>query len=343
MHLDNLYQSPVASELVGRLRQEEEGRQIQRLPVRELTLTDGGDLCLAGRVAPLSGQAHRDLAALAAIPEPYYRDMDAELRAINVNHRLPQKTAIGEVLTIIWNDSAVDHIRRERLVHVPRGLAMQALLDQAPAAISPDDIRAVVYALNGHVDLSLISHALSTEPQMGDVVCGGVHLTIEEDGTVQVGPASFRLCCKNGAMARVCAEGQHRIRRSASDTACQNLLRSLSRFARSAWQAWEHVATGLTRLARTELDPGAVEQLVPRLRGRPFLVSARAARHVQAALNGTLVGGLTLYDLHNALTYVGSHDRGVLPRYRYRLRLGAGALAQGNAEVCRACQQLILA
>jgi hypothetical protein len=41
-------------------------------------------------------------------------------------------------------------------------------------------------------------------------------------------------------------------------------------------------------------------------------------------------------------SYVGSHDEDVLPRYRYRLRLGAGQLTRGGADVCKECRRLII-
>ena len=51
---------------------------------------------------------------------------------------------------------------------------------------------------------------------------------------------------------------------------------------------------------------------------------------------------LTFYDLHNAITHVGSHDGEVLPQYRYRLRLGAGQLARGRVGVCHECRRLMI-
>jgi hypothetical protein len=51
---------------------------------------------------------------------------------------------------------------------------------------------------------------------------------------------------------------------------------------------------------------------------------------------------LNFYDLHNAITYVGTHDSEVLPQYRYRLRLGAGQLARGRVGVCNECRRLMI-
>jgi len=77
------------------------------------------------------------------------------------------------------------------------------------------------------------------------------------------------------------------------------------------------------------------------LRQSPFFISAGAARRVEEQLRGR-GHDLTFYDLHNAITYVGSHDNDVLPQYRYRLRLGAGQLARGRAGVCHECRRLMI-
>jgi hypothetical protein len=112
-------------------------------------------------------------------------------------------------------------------------------------------------------------------------------------------------------------------------------------FGRTAWRDWEQVRRGLEELARKPLDRGDIGHIIRGLRQSPFFISARAASRVEEQLRRN-AENLTFYDLHNAITFVGSHDTEVLPQYRYRLRLGAGQLARGRAGVCHECRRLMM-
>ena len=79
----------------------------------------------------------------------------------------------------------------------------------------------------------------------------------------------------------------------------------------------------MQELAQRPLDRGDIGHIIHGLRQSPFFISGRAASRVETKLRQN-PDDLTFYDLHNAITFVGSHDEDVLPQYRYRLRLGAG-------------------
>lgn len=341
MNRGQLDRAPTANAYLQQLQNEESGREAVSVLARELHLGNSGTLVVIGRDLSLSQKATKDLANLARIPLAYFADMEPELRAMNFNRRLPQQIQQDQTLAIISNGNEVTEVRRQGLPRVAASEAIDVLLEQAPANIS-NDIRAIEYHRNGHLDLALVARSLTTEPVKGDEVCGGVHLTVEESGAVQVGPVSFRLICSNGAMARVCAGGQHRLRRGDGPDSGRKLMTSLREFARNAWMDWERVAAGLRDLATKAIKSDAVAGVVQRLRQRPFFVSAQAARRVESHLRD-LGRDLTLYDLHNAITAVGSHDSDVLWRYRHRLRLGAGQLARGRVGVCGECRQLVIA
>ena len=162
----------------------------------------------------LLDEAQKDLAKLARIPAPYFDDIDPELRAANFNRRLPQFLGRDEALeVVISNDNAVHRVQRPRFGQIQPSEAIGALIETVPGATVSNDIRVIEYERDRRLDVAVVARALEVEPQRGDIVFGGVHLTIEENGAVQVGPESFRLACLNGAMARVCAGGQHRLRR----------------------------------------------------------------------------------------------------------------------------------
>lgn len=342
MHLRSLEQAPSVNDYLMALECEETAREFQVVVAGNLLLTPGGLLQAGDETHELMDEARKDLARLARIPVPYFNEIDAELRAANFNGRLPQFLGRDEALeVVISNDNAVHRVQRPRFGQVQASQAVDALLDGVPAVSISNDIRVVEYQRESRLDVALVAPALDVQPRAGDVVCGGVHLTIEENGAVQVGPESFRLVCLNGAMARVCAGGQHRLRRGHGKNSDQRFMATLREFGRTAWQDWEHVKTGLEALARQPLDRGDIGHIMHGLRQSPFFVSARAASRVEEQLRQN-ADDLTFYELHNALTYVGSHDGEVLPQYRYRLRLGAGQLARGRAGVCHECRRLMI-
>jgi hypothetical protein len=342
MHIRSLEEAPSVNDYLTALEQEESCRESRAVAAGNLLLTPGGLLRAGSQTFEVLDEARTDLAKLARIPGAYFAEIDAELRAANFNARLPQFFGREEVIEVTTsNDNAVHRVRRPRFGQVQPYRAIEALVEAVPGPTVSNGIRVVEYERDRRLDVAVVARALEVEPRTGDIVCGGVHLTIEEDGAVQVGPESFRLACRNGAMARVCAGGQHRLRRGRGKHSDRNFMATLREFARTAWRDWEHVKRGLEALARKPLDQGDIGHVVHGLRQSPFFISARAAGRVEEQLRRN-ADDLTFYDLHNAITYVGTHDDEVLPQYRHRLRLGAGQLARGRVGVCHECRRLMI-
>lgn len=343
MHISRLNDAPSANDYLKALEYEESSREFKPVAAGKLRLTEGGLLQVEGEPLEISEEARIDLAKLAQIPCDYFANIDPELRSVNFNSRLPRLHGEDEVLEVtISKNNAVHRVQRPQFGQFPASLAVQALLESVSEDTVSDGIRVVEYGRGDRrLDLALISPALEAEPHRGDIVCGGVHLTIEEKGAVQIGPESFRLICRNGAMARVCAGGKHRLRRGQGKNSDRNLMKTLREFGRTAWQDWDHVKQGLESLAQQKLDRSDIGPIMQGLRQSPFFISARVAGRVEEQLRQN-TGDLTFYDLHNAITYVGSHDGDVLPQYRHRLRLGAGQLARGRAGVCHECRRLMI-
>lgn len=340
MHLRTLDRALKASDYLSGLQQEETSREVQFVRAGNLALTPGGLLQAGEERRELMEEAWKDLAKLARIPVVYFEEIDPALRSVNFNSRLPHFVGSDETLEIISTDNAIQRIHPPRFGKMLASHAIEALLEGVPATVS-NDIRVIEYERESRLDVALVDRGLEIQPRAGDTVCGGVHLTIEENGAVQVGPESFRLVCSNGAMARVCAGGQHRLRRGAGKDSERKFMATFREFGRSAWRDWEHVRRGLEELARKPLDRGDIGHIIRGLRESPFFISGRAANRVEEQLRQN-TDGLTFYDLQDAITYVGSHDDEVLPQYRYRLRLGAGQLARGRVGVCHECRRLMI-
>lgn len=342
MNIRSIDDAPNANDYLKALEYEESSREFRPVAAGTLQLSPGGLLQVGDESLEVTDDAHADLSKLARIPGSYFAEIEPELRAVNFNARLPRFHGEDEILEVtVSNDNAVHRVQRPRFGQVRASLVIEALLDGGPGHTGSNGIRVVEYERDRRLDVAVISRALEAEPQKGDIVCGGVHLTIEENGAVQVGPESFRLACRNGAMARVCAGGKHRLRRGHGKDSDRKLMATLREFGRTAWQDWDQVKQGLEGLARQPLDRGDIGHIMHGLRQSPFFISAGAARRVEEQLRGS-GNDLTFYDLHNAITFVGTHDGDVLPQYRYRLRLGAGQLARGRADVCHECRRLVI-
>jgi len=338
----SLDQTPTVSDYLKALQFEESSHETQMIRAGKVQLTPGGLLQIGDDPHEVLDEARNDLAKMARIPVSYFAAIDSKLRATNFNSRLPLFLGQEEAVeVVISNGNRVHRVQRPRFGQVPVCQVVEALLDFDQAVTVSNDIRVVEYERTERLDVALVARALQAQPRPGDVVCGGVHLTIEENGAVQVGPESFRLVCRNGAMARVCAGGKHRLRRGQGKDSERKFLASIREFARTAWRDWEFVKRGLEEIARKPLNRGDIAPVIRGLRQSPFFISARAASRVEEQLRGN-ADDLTFYDLHNAITYVGSHAGTVLPQYRYRLRLGAGHLARGRVGVCNQCRQLMI-
>jgi hypothetical protein len=334
--------APTADDYLRTLETDERCRDCQVVKAGNIWLSPGGRLMVGDQAYEVQDAARKDLSNLARIPATYFEEIEPELRAFSFNCRFPRFLGTDEALNLtVSNDIGVQRVQQRRLRQIPASKVVDSMLDAVPEVRVSNDIRVIEYQRGRRFDIAVVAPTQQTEPKRGDVVCGGIHLTIEENGAVQVGPESFRLICLNGAMARICADGKHRLRRGQGENGDKTFLSTLRKFTQQAWRDWGHVKKGLEDLANKPLDRDDLAHIVASLRQSPFFISAQAARQVEKQLRRD-VQALTFFDLYNALTSVGTHDTAVLPQYRYRLRLGAGQMARGSVGVCPECRRLMI-
>ena len=346
MNVKSLEHAPTGHDYLTALQAEERSREFVRVTAGEITMADNGRLRIADREFEVDGPALKDLARHSRIPLPYLKSINCSLRAVNFNARLSQFFDPAHGFEVVSNDNRLARLEAPRFGRVTQSEAVEQLLDSAPPVVNSNSIRAIEYQREGRFEVALVTSDLSLEPLPNDVVLLGVHLTIDESGAVQVGAETFRLICLNGAMARACVGERHMLRRGKGVGSREKFVRSLRELAKAAWNAHEQVRVGLASLAGRPLGRHDLEHVVRALRTAPFFISRSVAERIRADLqrqSSARGGDLTFLDLHNAITAVGTHDLGVLPQYRYRLRLGAGQLARGRANVCPQCQRLVLA
>lgn len=340
--MSHLTDHPFASELVGRLQKDEAGRQVDRVDSARIKMSNTGHIATERGEFTLSRAAMGELAKLCKVPAGFFAEVDPDLRSHIFNHQFRRLVADNTSLTIVRNDSGITHVAKNDVLPCRPSCVVESILREASPITISNGIHSIEYAVNDRIDVSLVSTALQTEPRPGDIAYGGIHLSIDPTGTIQVGPAIWRLVCQNGALARECANGKHRIRRGSAVNSEATALNAVRQFARQSWASFERMASGLRRLANEHLEDA--QAVIYRLRERPFFISAGAAKRVQRQLvRESQDEQPTLYDLFNAITSVGTHDEQVLQQYRFRLRLGAGALTRGRTGVCNECGRWSLA
>jgi hypothetical protein len=247
---------------------------------------------------------------------------------------------------IVLRNGVADRILNCNLLPAPLAAILDTVLNAKPESIPIYEVRAIAHNVDETLDVSLVVPTLSREPRTGDIVAFGVNVAEEKDGAVQVRGAAFRCWCSNGAVNRVCDSRDHRLRRPLNRAERErSFLNNVSSFAKAAWGQWHEHAEALVALTGVEIDPKDRASLRSRLTQRPFFLSQQLVNRVadqlvwEAAQHQQMA---SLYDLWNAMTYVGTHDRRVSPSYRMRLRLGAGELGWRGSRICNVCRQLVL-
>lgn len=347
MRVRELKSAPLASEFLGALEATEGATRTVNVPFAELAIGVDGKLAAGRHEYNLSPDARRQLGRLMSVRNATFDDLAPDTDLLNelLSRRLRRQLASSLLLN--FSKNSADRIDRITVGNVPKCSTSQVLscaLTAADDAKITGDIRAICYPNNDATEIALISSEMNVEVVSGDFTFGGVHILSDNEGSVQVGTATWRLVCANGAMMRVHSEQQKpcRIRRANNDLDGSKLLADVANLSLLAWRSWAATSARITELTKEPL--GDTESILTRLRGRPFFVSKKTAQLVRNLL---VAAGrhLTLYDLLQALTDVGTHgprEHGVRNQYAHRLRLGGGALLQSRVRLCRACQQFVL-
>lgn len=345
--IKTLERAPTLVEFCNQVDQEEKTSSRHQIAAYDLKLYPNETLAvesknLQGRFM-VSEHALPDLARVADIPTGYFETCDSKLRSLSFNWRLRRNTE--RPLQLVLTNGNIDRILNSNLLPAPRYPILDTVSKSMPENVQREDLKVVKYAWNGRFDISVIAPTLSCEPRRDDIVAFGVNVSEGRDGAVRIQGAAFRCWCSNGAINRICDSRFHRLRRPINrPERHQVFLQKISVFAREAWGQWAEHAEALRRLTEVPVDIQQATALKSRLRQAPFFLSLRIINQVISRLEIELAQheGPTLYDLYNAMTFVGTHNRNVSFTYRARLRLGAGEFTRNRSRVCTACRQLLL-
>ena len=294
----------------------------------------------------LTDEGLGDLARLTEIPAPYFGDCDPELRALSFNRRLRKKVPAEKPLQIVLREGSVYSVSDRNLLAAPRGPILDSISDSIPKGLVERDLRVIAHRWNGTFDISVIAPSLTCAPRKGDIVAFGVNTSEARDGAIQVQGAAFRCVCSNGAVCRVCDGRQHRLRRPINRPERQRkFLQRITALASEAWRQWTENADGLVRLEQSSLEPDYRAALRSRLRQAPFFLSVNVVNRLLQRLENEVTGhqeGPSLYDLWNAMTYLGTHEGQLSLPHRFRLRIGAGEFTRNKSRFCSYCRQLLI-
>ena len=345
-----LDQSPRFVDFIDQLRQTDDPSARHEVTALDLELNPQGVLAIKGKTLEgefcLSDEAILDLARLTKIPEHYFQDCEPELQSFSFNRRLRRKIPAEEPLQVVVRDGIVDTVSKCNLLPAPRVPILDTISNATPGNVAREELRVIKHSWNGQFDISIIAPTLQCSPREGDVVAFGLSVSENHKGALQVQGAAYRCSCSNGAINRICDGRQHRLRRPLEWSNRQvSFLEKVAIFARQAWNRWSEHADGLMDLRKTLLGPDQQTALKSRLRQAPFFLSSGVVDQVRARLRVETEqrsDAPSLYDLYNAMTFVGTHQGTLSTTYRTRLRFGAGEFTRRNSRFCEACSQLVL-
>lgn len=345
-----LDQSPRFVDFIEQLRQAEDPSARHVVTALDLELNQQErlvikDKALNGEFA-ITDNAKGDLARLAKIPEQYFYDCEPDLQAYSFNRRLRRKIPTEEPLQLLMKEDIIDRVLNCNLLPVPRVPVLDTISKATPENLVREDLRLITHKWNGEIDISIIAPTLQCSPRKGDVVAFGLSVSENHRGALQVQGAAYRCICSNGAINRICDGREHRLRRPVNWANNQvSFLEKVASFARQAWDHWSDYADGLVDLRKTSLGPDQQGALESRLRQRPFFLSSGLVRQVMSRLQVETQNNddsPSLYDLYNAMTFIGTHQTKLSTTYRTRLRLGAGEFTRRSSRFCEACSQFVL-
>jgi ribosomal protein L17 len=347
--IETLQNAAPLAEFCNKIRQKEKESTKYQVAVYDLKFYPGGILAVKSKELKerfsISEQVIQDLARLADIPAPYFKRCDRRLQSVLFNYHVHRKVVANKAVQLVLRDRVVDRVLNSNLLPAPRLAIMNTVANAKPETVTKEDLKIVNYAWNGEFDVSIISPNINCQPRKDDIVAFGVNISEGRDGAIQIQGAAFRCICSNGAINQICDSRQHRLRRPINSNERQEqLLSRMSVFAHEAWgQCAEH-SEALRRLTEVLVDIQQATALKSRLRQAPFFLSLRVINQVISRLEIEFAQreGPTLYDLYNAMTFVGTHNLNLSLTYRTRLRLGAGEFTRNQTRVCSACRQLLL-
>jgi hypothetical protein len=328
---------PTFEEYLQKVERDEREYSVEEVNPQDIRMQSDGEFLINDRRSPVSDIARKSIYKAHRIPRKLMARVPTALQACVFNH-ISQNGLFKSSWHIVRNGIEVSSIETTTAVSQRFSPVIQKIIESAPREVRIADLRVIVHGNpRGQRDISIICNELAAQPLPDDLLYGGVCLSMESSGEIQIGAATWRLVCRNGMVRRECHGGRHRIRRGSE----AKTLEAVGVFASSAWSSFHCTANAVASLAQQPIsDPRG---FVAGLRRAPFHVSNSVAENVERQMFAEANGDApTLYNLWNALTHVGTHDGAIPPQYSYRLRLGAGALTQTSTRVCSGCQRLLL-
>ena len=335
------------TELKTRLSERASRRSTVSITAGKLALNEDARLCVNGSEFELTTEGRNSLARRASIPCDFFEKCPPDTQSFLFN-RLHKPEILGsrceEPVTLVLEDgNRVLGIVNAGLALLTGQEVLDIVLAQRPAHVAASSLEVSSVSLNGHVRVWIVTPRISTQPQVGDTVYGGIDILHSETADVGTSINSFflRLVCINGMLVKTCPHGEkvpNRIRRATES----NRDLTCARIAEMAHKAWHELAVKLKALGELAKQP--VDN-VPRLLesiGDRFRFPTHLVREIVAAVqDDELAPSSSLWDLVNALSRIGTHAADLSEaRQRYLQEL-SGELINDRVPQCPTCGRVM--
>ena len=340
-------QAPRLSDYVESLRERENALQTLRIHFSHFKFNIDSTVSIdsdeINGIYTLNAQAEKYLCQLFNMPWTLILNAEDELKSLIFNFKFKNRLDKDAMFTVTLQEDEIYRISASTLLSIPSDELLYCVSNCKPTHLKQDDLRIIEFQNNGVLDISIISPDLTSQPVKGDVVAYGVNVRRNYNNAVQIQGAAFRLICSNGAINRVCTHNKPHLKRPGLDSLNRSLfVENIERAAKDAWDSCKAHSEGLQTLVKTKVSAAGLVGIAKRLTSKPFFLSQKHARFVTDYVRGHHnPSEISLYDLYNAMTYIGTHSMSLPYGTRTRLRLGAGEISRRNSKVCDACRQVV--
>ena len=317
--------------------------QLQSLPVlsEKVAMSDSGFLQAGKKEYPLTPDAICQFAHLIGAPADYYTGLDSDIRAAIFNRIFPaviKNKRIADFYLILNGQKILGY--DDPTLHRIEPTALLKIFHSAlPAGLRSDEIEIPSAVLaDTRMDFSCVTPTVVVEPQLGDIINGGIHVHYSVTGqfATQIRCHFHRCICSNGSVVHVCKRVKRpRSRRLASKNFSQaDMVLQLRRLMIEAWNQVQEKLLGIPDLLNM---PPVASEFLEQQRTR-LGINKRIITAIENAIEeDELATTHTQYDVFNAISRVATYDSELSLRQRRTLLQLAGEFSQNNVRRCSEC------
>ena len=314
---------------------------------QKVAMKESGTLRAAAGEYILAPEALAQFARTSGISATAFLAIDPDLRAQHFNRRLQEKRSKGEFpgeisLTLDGHDRVLG-FDKPGLLKIDACYLIQIVTSSLPRGLQPDEVQVSrIHCSPTILSISCFSPQRLVEPQVGDIVNGGVdvHHSITGEFGTQIRCYLRRLICENGATTHVCSNSSSsskrvRSRRLFATAFVQDDM--VSQIRRLLVEAWDQLDEKLNTVPKLLKRPNISSEFLDRQRTRFSLNNNIITAIGNAADDDELASTGSQFDSFNAISRVATHNQSLSLRQCRTLMHMAGELSQHHVHRCDQC------